>query len=169
LSGVRSKPACRRLKIAAGFSLIELLVVIAIMSVLATVAMPLAELSHRRTQEEDLRRSLREIRTAIDVYKRLVDSGRIARSADGTGYPPSLDVLVDGVVDAQSPSRAKLYLLRRLPRDPFAPGSIGNAANTWGLRSYASSADDPQPGDDVYDVFSRSPDRGLDGVLYREW
>jgi len=152
-----------------GFSLIELLVVIAIMAVLAGIGMPLAELSHRRTQEEDLRRSLREIRTAIDGYKRMVDAGRIARPAGSSGYPPSLEVLVEGAVDAQSPQQTRLFFLRRLPRDPFAPDTVASPAETWGLRSYESPPNDPKPGQDVYDVYSKSPGTGLDGLAYRTW
>jgi general secretion pathway protein G len=72
-------------------------------------------------------------------------------------------------VDAQSPQRARLYFLRRLPSDPLAPGSVGLPADTWGLRSYDSPPDDPRPGPDVFDVYSRAPGAGLDGVLYRKW
>lgn len=151
-----------------GFSLVELLAVVAILSILATIGLPLMELSQRRTQEEDLRRSLREIRTALDQYKRLVDTGRIAQPAGGSGYPPNLDVLVSGVEDAQSPKAAKLYLMRRLPRDPMAPPALA-AADTWSLRSYASPPDDPQPGADVFDVSSKSTAVGLNGVPYRSW
>src|SRR5436190_11924853 len=153
----------------AGFSLVELLVVVAIMAVLASIGMPLMELSHRRTQEEELRRSLREIRSALDAYKRMVDAGLIARPAGGSGYPPHLQVLVDGEVNAQMPRAAKLYFLRRLPRDPFAPSGIADAAESWGLRSYESPPDNPQPGRDVYDVFSKAPGNGLDGRPYRQW
>lgn len=154
---------------ATGFSLIELLVVVAIMSVLASIGLPVAELSHRRAQEEDLRRSLREIRTAIDSYKRMVDLGRIARPVGGAGYPPSLETLVEGAIDAQSPRQERIYFLRRLPRDPFASASIEDAARTWGLRSYDSPPHDPQPGRDVYDVYSKSSGTGLDGSAYRSW
>lgn len=151
-----------------GFSLIELLVVIAIMSILASIAMPLAELSHRRAREEELRRALREIRSALDAYKRMVDAGLIARPAGGSGYPPSLQVLVDGAVNAQTPQGSKLYFLRRIPRDPFA-GDASNAADTWGLRSYESPPDDPRAGRDVFDVYSRASGKGLDGRPYRQW
>jgi len=152
-----------------GFSLLELLVVIAIMAVLASIGLPLAELSHRRTQEEELRRALRDIRNAIDAYKRMVDAGRIVRAADASGYPPRLDILSEGVPDAQSPQGTKLYFLRRLPRDPFAPQGVPDAVETWGLRSYASPPNDPQPGRDVYDIYSRSAGVGLDGIPYRRW
>lgn len=152
-----------------GFSLVELLVVIAIMSVLASIGFPLAELSHRRTQEEELRRALREVRSALDNYKRMVDAGLIARPAGGSGYPPTLKVLVDGEVNAQTPQASKLYFLRRLPRDPLAPATIIEPADTWGLRSYDSGPDDPKPGRDVYDVHSKALGNGLDGRPYRQW
>lgn len=154
---------------APGFSLIELLVVIAIMAVLASIGLPLTELAHRRAQEEELGRALREIRSAIDTYKRAADAGLIARSADGSGYPPSLRILVDGAANAQTPQAARLYFLRRLPRDPMAPASIEAAADTWGLRSYASPPDNPQPGRDVFDVYSASREVGLNGRPYRQW
>jgi general secretion pathway protein G len=153
----------------AGFSLVELLVVIAIMAVLASIGLPLVELSHRRAQEEQLRRSLREIRSALDAYKRMVDAGLIARPVGGSGYPPRLEVLVEGETNAQTPQATKLYFLRRVPRDPFARDTIAEAADTWGLRSYASPPDDPLPGRDVYDVYSKAPGNGLDGVPYRKW
>ncbi len=152
-----------------GFSLVELLIVIAIMSVLASIGLPLAELSHQRAKEEELRRSLRDIRGALDEYKRLVDQGRIVAEAGGSGYPPRLGALVEGVPDAKSPQGTRLFLLRRLPRDPFAPDTTIDAAQTWGLRSYASTADDPKPGRDVYDVFSKATGSGLNGIAYRRW
>jgi len=152
-----------------GFSLIELLVVVAIMAVLASIGFPLTELAHRRSQEEELRRSLREIRSGLDAYKRAADAGLVARPVGGSGYPPTLQALVDGVPNAQLPMAGKLFFLRRLPRDPMAPGTIANAADTWGLRSYDSSFADPQAGRDVFDVYSRSAGLGLDGSPYREW
>lgn len=163
-----------------GFSLVELMVVLAIMAVLASVALPLTELARQRRQEEELRSALREIRNALDAYKRAGDEGRIPRSAVGSGYPPSLEVLVDGVVDERSPQRQRIYFLRRIPADPFFPGPLpGNeaqppapataGARTWGLRSYASPVHDPKPGADVYDVYSLSPAKGLDGRAYRDW
>lgn len=152
-----------------GFSLIELLVVVGILSILASIGFPLAELSHRRAQEEQLRSALREIRTALDAYKHMVEVGLIARPAGGSGYPPSLHVLVDGETNAQTPQASKLYFLRHLPRDPFAPEAITDAADTWGLRSYDSPPDDPKPGRDVFDVYSNVAGKGLDGRPYRQW
>lgn len=158
----------RRRRHRPGYSLIELLVVIAILGVLASIGLPLAELSRQRAKEEELRRSLREIRSALDAYKQLGDQGVIPKAADGSGYPPSLGALVDGVADSRSPRAAKRYLLRRLPSDPFASAETP-PAQTWGLRSYASPPDDPKPGNDVFDVYSTAPGAGLNGVPYRQW
>lgn len=154
---------------AGGFSLIELLVVVSIISVLAMIGLPLSELAHKRAQEEELRQSLRELRSALDAYKSAVDTGHIARAVGASGYPPNLDALVDGVPDVQSPRNARLFFLRRLPRDPFAPSDIANASDTWGLRSYDSSAQAPKEGKDVYDVYSKSSEIGMSGVPYRQW
>lgn len=152
----------------AGFSLIELLVTLVILGVLATVAIPLAETTVQRTRERDLRLALREIRQAIDAYKEAGDDGLILRNVDQSGYPPTLKILVDGVPNAKSPGRQLLYFLRRVPRDPFADPSLP-AESTWGLRSYASPADSPVAGADVYDVHSLSDLEGLNGIPYRKW
>lgn len=151
-----------------GFTLIELLVSVAIVAILASVAMPLSELNQQRAKEQQLRQSLREIRSAIDEYKHAANEGHIVKSMDLSGYPPSLSVLVVGVEDAKSPVKKKLYFLRRIPRDPFA--EVGSdAESSWGKRSYVSPPDDPQEGSDVYDVYSLSDGTGLNDVPYREW
>jgi general secretion pathway protein G len=152
-----------------GFTLIELVITVAIVGLLATAAMPLAELTVKRGKEQELRAALREIRTAIDAYKLASDQGHIEREADASGYPPALDVLVTGVEDSGSPDKRKIYFLRRLPRDPLFPDGSEDAARTWGLRSYASSPDSPQAGDDVYDVYSLATGKALDGSAYRDW
>lgn len=153
----------------AGFTIVELLVTVVIVSILASAAFPMAELAAQRTREQDLRRGLREIREALDAYKQAVDEGKVRRPADASGYPPSLEVLVQGEVDAKDPKGRKIYFLRRVPRDPFFADASVPAAGTWGIRSYASSADDPKEGDDVYDVYSTSIGTGLNGIPYREW
>jgi general secretion pathway protein G len=145
-----------------GFTLIELLITVAIMGLLASVALPLAEVTVQRGKEQDLRRSLREIREAIDAYKRASDDGVIEKSLDRSGYPPTLAMLVEGALDKRTPKGARIYFLRRIPVDPVS-------GEEWGLRSYASPADSPQPGQDVFDVYSRSTQAGLNGVPYRDW
>jgi len=152
-----------------GFTLIEMLVVVLIVGILASAAMPLAELTQRRAKEAELRTGLRTLRSAIDDYKKAWDDGRIEKRVDDSGYPPSLDVLVAGVEDKKSPKGDKrIYFLRRMPRDPFADPLLP-AVRTWGLRSYDSPPDAPSRGADVYDVYSTSPGEGLDGVPYRQW
>ncbi|HET6412536.1 MAG TPA: type II secretion system protein [Anaeromyxobacter sp.] len=153
-----------------GFTLIELVITVGIISLLATAVVPSAQLLFQREREKELRVALRTIRAALDAYKFASDTGHIKKELNKTGYPPDLQSLVDGVDDASSPKEGvKIYFLRRLPRDPFWPDATTPAANTWGLRSYASPPDDPQPGDDVYDVHSLSSRTGLNGVPYREW
>ncbi|MHB1259966.1 type II secretion system protein [Thiobacillus sp.] len=152
-----------------GFSLIELMVTLAILALLASMAVPFAQLVQQRHKETELRDALRQIRTALDAYKQGVKEGRVDSPADASGYPPDLDVLWQGVADKTKPDATKIYFLRRLPRDPFFPDTAVTPAETWGLRSYASPPDAPAPGRDVYDVYSLSPATGLNGVPYREW
>jgi general secretion pathway protein G len=152
-----------------GFTLIELVVTVAIVALLASIALPLGELSVRRDKEQELRRSLREIREAIDAYKRAGDEGRIARAADASGYPATLVVLVEGAKDLKSAEDRKLIFLRRIPRDPFAGDTEQRPEDTWGLRSYASPADGPRAGADVYDVRSLSGGVGINGIPYAHW
>jgi general secretion pathway protein G len=145
-----------------GFTLIELLITVAILGLLASVALPLAEVTVQRGKEQELRRSLREMREAIDAYKRATEEGAIEKAADKSGYPPTLAVLAEGAVDKRDPKGARIYFLRRIPVDPIS-------GEAWGLRSYASAADAPQPGQDVFDVYSRSGEVGLNGIPHREW
>ncbi len=156
-------------KRSSGFTLIELLVTLAIIALLASVAVPLAQLNLQRGKEHELRLALREIRTAIDRYKLASDEGRILRNIGASGYPPNLDILVEGVLDQRDPNRRKIFFLRRIPRNPFFPDSQKNDADTWGKRAYASDAADPKVGDDVFDVFPRENSVGLNGVPYQKW
>jgi len=149
-----------------GFTLIEVLITAAIIATLATITLPLSELAIKRAKETELRRALRDIRDALDAYKRATDEGRVLRAADESGYPRALEDLVNGMPDAKSASGAKVYFLRRIPRDPFQVEPVGIA---WGLRSYESPPNEPKAGKDVYDVYSLSDRNGLNGVPYRQW
>jgi general secretion pathway protein G len=152
---------------ARGYSFIELLVVSAVLLVLASAVMPLAKLTVQRQREIELRRSLREMRTAIDKYKDSVDQGLIGGvdvRAGSEGYPPDLETLVEGVPVVNDATGRKLKFLRRIPVDPMTHDS------EWGMRSYQDRPDSTSwGGQNVYDVYTRSSGVGLDGTKYREW
>jgi len=152
-----------------GFTLIELLVTLAILALLGTLVLPVAEVTVQRRDEQELRRALREIRQGLDAFKKAGDEGRVTKAADASGYPERLELLVEGVPDLRSPKQARIYFLRRLPRDPFNRDAELPDAATWGKRSYASDADEPKEGDDVYDVYSTSERVGLNGIPYNKW
>lgn len=151
-----------------GFTLIELLVTLALISLFATMALPLAELTVKRSQEAELRAALRTIREALDAYKQAGDDGRIAVRPGDSGYPKNLNILVEGVEDLQSPEKKQLHFLRRIPPNPLADPAL-KAEKSWGQRSYKSPYDRPRPGDDVYDVYALSMEAGINGVPYNEW
>ncbi len=152
-----------------GFTLIEMVISVAIIALLAALVLPVEELVVKRSKEQELRVALREIRTAIDSYKAAVDDKRIDSNLTESGYPPSLGILVEGMQDkASTDKRSKMRFLRRMPRDPFSDPNI-SAEMSWGLRSYASHPDSPRAGDDVFDVYSRSPAVGINGVPYGKW
>jgi general secretion pathway protein G len=154
---------------ARGFTLIELVITVAIVALLASIALPVTELAVQRTKEQELRRTLRQIREAIDAYKQASDEGRVKKSVGDSGYPKKLEELVEGLEDQKSPKKDKIYFLRRIPRDPLATDPTLSNASTWGKRSYASPPDDPREGDDVFDVFSLAQGKGINGQPYREW
>ena len=154
----------------AGFTYIELLVTVALIGLLATMALPLLAADAKRSREFQLAEDLRMIRTAIDAYKQKTVTGEIEKSAMGSGYPPTLAVLASGVSNRQDPTgQKKFYFLRQVPRDPMCDCPDQSATETWQLRSYNSPPDDPQYNDDVYDVHSRSTEKGLNGIPYKDW
>lgn len=159
--------SCQRSRYA-GFTLIEMLVTLSIIGILMGMVLPLAETTVKRGKEQELKHALRQIREGIDAYKRAADDGRFPVPSDRAGYPASLEQLVAGIEDQRDPKRRKLYFLRQIPRDPFADPTAA-PEESWGKRSYASPHDDPRPGDDVYDIHSRSLEVGLNGVPYRLW
>ena len=146
-----------------GFTLMELMAALAILLLLSSVALPLMQVQIKRVRETELRRDLREIRTAIDRYKFFSDSGLIAVKADTLGYPPDLQTLVEGVPNRGLAS-LKYKFLRRIPIDPMT------GSKDWGLRSVQ---DDPDSrswgGQNVFDVYTKSEQKGLDGTSYADW
>jgi general secretion pathway protein G len=150
-----------------GFTFIELVVATAILMILASAALPIARVSIRREKEAELHRSLREMRGAIDDFKRWADAGRISTLSVNIGsenYPPSLEALVEGVPFANDASGRKKKFLRRIPVDPVTGRS------DWGLRAYTDSADSTVwGGQSVYDVYSKAAGKGLDGSNYKDW
>jgi general secretion pathway protein G len=154
---------------ARGFHLVEIIITVAIVSILGMMAAPSLQLAAQRQKEQDLRVALRQIRTAIDAYHQAAVEKRIEVSTDNTGYPANLEVLVKGVADISKPDNQMIYFIRRLPRDPMHPDKTLSAAETWGVRSYASPADAPEEGEDVFDVYSLSEATGLNNVPYRDW
>jgi general secretion pathway protein G len=151
----------------AGYSLIELLAVTVVLLVLASAVMPLAKVTVQRAREAELRRSLREIRTAIDRYKDAADLQQIAATelkAGAEGYPPKLEVLVEGVRANGDASGRKLKFLRRIPMDPMTH------TQEWGMRSYQDDSDSTSwGGQNVYDVYSKGDGVALDGTKYVDW
>ena len=150
-----------------GYTFVEIAVVAAIVAVLASAVLPLASVTMKRTREIELRRTLREIRTAIDKFKDAADQNQISPNDidnDADGYPPTLQVLVDGVTPANDTSGRKLRYLRRIPIDPMT------RTTEWGLRSSRDRPDSQAwGGQNVYDVYTTFEGRALDGTNYRDW
>jgi general secretion pathway protein G len=150
-----------------GYTFVELLVVITILLILASAVLPLAQVTSTRQREGELRRSLREMRTAIDKFKDAVDTGQLPVSELGPGsegYPPDLETLVEGMTAANDATGRKLKYLRRIPMDPMTNSS------DWGLRSYQDKPDSTSwGGQNVFDVYSKANGTALDGTKYRDW
>lgn len=152
-----------------GFSYIELVISVAILALLATAATPYLENTITRQKEMELRKNLREIRTAIDAYKKAYDEARITQTVGSSGYPSKLTDLVIGIPDNTDVKKKKLYFMRKIPADPMYPGTADKPEDTWGKRSYDSDPENPREGADVFDVFSTSKEKGLNGIPYQLW
>jgi general secretion pathway protein G len=154
-------------KQARGYTFVELLVVVTLLMILASAVLPLAQVTSQRQREVELRRNLREIRTAIDKFKDGVDTGQIPTTElrpDNEGYPPDLETLVEGVTAANDATGRKLKYLRRVPIDPMTNSM------EWGRRSYQDKPDSTSwGGQNVFDVYSKSNGTALDGTKYRDW
>ena len=150
-----------------GYTFVELIIVSTVLLILASAVMPLAQVTSQRHREAELRRNLREMRTAIDRFKDAVDTGAIPTTAlrpGSEGYPPSLDILVEGVAAANDASGRMIKFLRRVPIDPMT------SSTEWGLRAYQDAPDTTSwGGQNVFDVYSKSEGVGLDGTKYRDW
>ncbi len=151
-----------------GFTLVELLVTLTIVSILALAVLPLAKTAVKREREIMLRRNLRMMREAIDAYKKLADEKAFEFDEETEGYPPDLEILVEGIeakieVDGEETTKVVKFL-RRIPKDPMTN------SYEWGLRSYQDDSDsDIWGGENVYDVYTKSPGTALDGSKYKEW
>jgi len=151
-----------------GFTLIEMVVTLTILAIVASAVIPLAKTAVKREKEIELRRNLRIIREAIDAYKKLADENKIEVKDKTEGYPPDLNTLVEGVelkTTGRTEGKPKIIkFLRRIPRDPMTNST------DWGLRSYQDDPDsDHWGGENVYDVYTKSPGIALDGTKYRDW
>lgn len=152
-----------------GFTLIEMMVTLTLLGTLAAAALPLVQRYHQQQNEAILRESLRDIRDAIDRFYLASKEGRIEKKVDESGYPPSLNSLVEGIVDKRSPNGQKIYFLRRIPRDPFCDCEGRADEETWRTRASSSPPGNFDAGKDVYDVSSSSQMPGLNGVPYAQW
>jgi general secretion pathway protein G len=153
-----------------GFTILELIIVIMILSILTTAAVPMVRNTVKRERESELRLALRQLRKAIDDYKRFNDmSGGAAIPIElrtPSGYPKELKTLVEGFTPANvvGTSQNRIRFLRKIPVDPTTGDS------EWGLRSYKDKPDSTEwGGDDIYDVYSKSNDKALNGTSYKNW
>jgi len=150
------------------FTLIEMLVTLTILAILAAAVLPLAKNTVKREKEIELRRNLRIIREAIDAYKKLVDEKKLTVESESEGYPPDLETLVNGVkvqvIEEGKETIRIVKFLRRIPKDPMID------SYDWGLRSYQDDSDsNVWGGENVYDVYTKSPGTALDGTKYSKW
>ena len=151
----------------AGFTFLEMVATAGILMILATAILPMARITRTRTREIELRRELRTMRTAIDKYHQAVAEGKIGGTdvkLGSNGYPPDLETLVEGVAQVGRIDGLKLKFLRRIPIDPLT----GTAE--WGMRCYQDEpTSDSWCGQNVWDVYTKSQGKALDGTRYKEW
>jgi general secretion pathway protein G len=155
-----------------GLSLVELVITLIILTILSVMILPSAQMTSKRLKEIELRRQLRVVRTAIDEYKRTYDKAleekKIVSSLNKSGYPETLEQLVEGT-DFGGVLSTKKKFLRRIPVDPLSPPNPGEAPK-WGLRSYTDKPDsNTWGGDDVFDIYSLSEETAIDGTKYKDW
>lgn len=155
-----------------GLTLVELIMTLSILSILAALILPSAQLMSKRNKEIELRRNLRIIRNAIDDYKKSYDKAIEGKQKIGSlnksGYPETLEKLVDGDDMGGALKETKRFL-RRIPADPFVDRNKVPTPG-WGQRSYADKSDSSTwGGEDVYDVYSLSEETAIDGTKYKEW
>lgn len=150
-----------------GFTFVEIVVVTGVMAILATAALPIARVSMKRQREAELRRTLREVRLAIDRFKDMADLNQLASAEIPFGsenYPTSLEQLVEGVTRANDASGRKVKFLRRVPIDPFT------GTTDWGKRAYGDPPDSRVwGGQNIYDIYTKFDGKALDGTRYRDW
>ena len=155
-----SLPAARSSQRAAGFTLIEMIVATAILLILTGLALPLAKMEVKRERERELRYDLWMMRDAVDRYKDAADRGAFQIKVGSEGYPPTLEKLVEG----EDVAGKKLRFLRKIPIDPMT------GKPEWGMRSMQDDpSSDSWGGQNVFDVFSKSQDKALDGTNYKDW
>ena len=165
-----------------GVTLLELLITLAIIFILASVALPITKVSTKRSQELELRQTLRTVRSAIDTFRRdwardgdilqgplCVKNQLSCKESTGlSGYPKSLEQLLKieltgEEAQVEGTSNIRRYL-RRIPLDPLT------GTTEWGLRCYQDEPDvDRWCGEDVFDIYTTSSRTALDKTKYREW
>jgi len=148
-----------------GFTLLEMIIVVIIVSILAAVAIPMVETSVKRHKEIELRRALRTIREAIDEYRKFVEENKVEVEEETYNYPPTLETLIEGIEYKDKKGDEKIQkFLRHIPVDPLT------SSIEWGLRSYQDKPDsDSWGGENVWDIYTKSERKALDGTFYKDW
>ena len=156
-----------------GFTLLELIITLTIIAILVSGTVPFAHNMIKREKEMELRRSLREIRKAIDSFHSQCQPMKqanilLASEMPEDCYPQSLQALVDGY-EPPNPPNTYVRFLRRVPIDPFTGRN-----DTWGLRSTEDEPDSTGSGrvsqtNGIFDVFSTASGKALDGTEYSKW